>query len=40
VLIWLTSLPPALPGAGAPPGKFIGLIYEVTVRGTPASAAG
>jgi hypothetical protein len=40
VLIWLTSLPPALPNSGAPPGKFIGLIYEVTVRGTPASAAG
>ncbi len=40
VLIWLTNLPPALPGSGAPAGKFIGLIYEVTVRGTPASAAG
>jgi serine/threonine protein kinase len=40
VLIWLTSLPPALPNSGAPAGKFIGLIYEVTVRGTPASAAG
>lgn len=40
VLIWLTSLPPALPNSGAPAGKFIGLIYDVTVRGTPASAAG
>jgi hypothetical protein len=40
VLIWLTSLPPALPTSGAPAGKFIGLVYEVTVRGTPASAAG
>jgi serine/threonine protein kinase len=38
VLIWLTSLPPELPNSGAPPGKFIGLIYEVTVRGSPASA--
>jgi serine/threonine protein kinase len=40
VLIWLTGLPPALPNSGAPAGKFIGLIYEVTVRGTPASTAG
>ena len=40
VLIWLTSLPPALPNSGAGPGKFVGVIYEVTVRGTPASAAG
>ncbi len=41
VLIWLTSLPPALPDAGAgSAGKFIGLIYEVTVRGAAASAAG
>ncbi len=40
VLIWLTSLPPALPDSGAPAGKFIGLIYEVTVRGTGVSAAG
>ena len=40
VLIWLTSLPPATPGSGAPAGKFIGLIYEVTVRGTAASTAG
>lgn len=40
VLIWLTSLPPATPGSGAPSGKFTGLIYEVTVRGTAASNAG
>jgi hypothetical protein len=40
VLIWLTSLPPATPGSGAPAGKFIGMIYEVTVRGTAASTAG
>jgi putative peptidoglycan lipid II flippase len=40
VLIWLTSLPPELPNSGAPPGKFIGVIYEVTVRGTAVSAAG
>jgi serine/threonine protein kinase len=39
VLIWLTSLPPALPNSGAA-GKFIGLIYDITVRGTPAPAAG
>jgi hypothetical protein len=40
VLIWLTGLPPATPSSGAPAGKFIGLIYEVTVRGTAASTAG
>jgi hypothetical protein len=37
VIVWLTSLPPALPGSGAPSGYFQGLIYEVTVRGTPTS---
>jgi len=37
VIVWLTSLPPALPGSGAPAGYFQGLVYEVTVRGTPAA---
>jgi putative peptidoglycan lipid II flippase len=37
VIIWLTSLPQALPGSGAPSGYHQGLIYEVTVRGTPTS---
>jgi hypothetical protein len=40
VLIWLTSLPPALPSSGVPSNTYEGLIYEVTVRGAPASAAG
>ncbi|HEY6787881.1 MAG TPA: serine/threonine protein kinase [Trebonia sp.] len=38
VLIWLTSLPPSIPSAaGASAGTYQGLIYEVTVRGTPTS---
>jgi hypothetical protein len=37
VIVWLTGLPPALPGSGAPSGYFQGLVYEVTVRGTPAA---
>ncbi len=37
VIVWLTSLPPALPSSGAPSGTFQGLIYEVSMRGTPAS---
>jgi hypothetical protein len=37
VIVWLTSLPPALPSANAPAGYHQGLIYEVTVRGTPAA---
>jgi hypothetical protein len=41
VLIWLTSLPASIPSAaGAPAGTFQELIYEVTVRGTPSTAAG
>ena len=45
VLIWLTSLPPMVnPPAAAVPGQgqqiYQGLIYDVAVRGTPASAAG
>jgi hypothetical protein len=36
VIVWLTSLPLALPNSGAPSGlPYQGLIYEVTVRGTP-----
>ena len=37
VLVWLTSLPPSLPGSGVPAGTYQGLIYEVTVRGTATS---
>jgi hypothetical protein len=38
VIVWLTSLPTALPSSGAPPSfPYQGLIYEVTVRGTPAA---
>jgi serine/threonine protein kinase len=41
VLIWLTSLPPSIPSAaGAPAGTYQELIYEVTVHGTPSTAAG
>jgi serine/threonine protein kinase len=41
VLIWLTSLPPSIPSAaGAPADTYQELIYEVTVRGTPSTAAG
>jgi len=40
VLIWLTSLPPALPNSGAPSGSYQEQIYEVTVRGTAATSAG
>jgi hypothetical protein len=35
VIVWFSSLPPALPSSGAPSGSYQGLIYEVTVRGTP-----
>jgi hypothetical protein len=38
VVIWLTSLPLAPPSAGAPAQyPYMGLVYEVTVRGTPAA---
>jgi hypothetical protein len=38
VIVWLTSLPLALPSADAPANlPYQGLIYEVTVRGTPTS---
>jgi hypothetical protein len=38
VIVWLTSLPPALPSDGAQAaGSYVGHIYEVTVRGTPAA---
>ena len=40
VLVWLTSLPPALPSSGAPGGTYQGMIYEVTLRGAAATAAG
>ena len=40
VLVWLTSLPRALASSGVPSNTYQGLIYEVTVRGAPASAAG
>jgi hypothetical protein len=40
VLIWITSLPPSLPGSGSPSGTFEEQVYEVTVRGKPVSAAG
>ena len=41
VVIWLTSLPQAQPGlTSAPAGSYQGLVYEVTVRGTPATSAG
>jgi hypothetical protein len=41
VLIWLTSLPPSIPSAaGAKPGTYQELIYEVTVHGTPATSTG
>jgi len=41
VLVWLTSLPPAQPSlTSAPSGSYQGLVYEVTVRGTPATSAG
>jgi hypothetical protein len=37
VIVWLTSLPLALPGDGATAGYHVGHIYEVTVHGTPAA---
>jgi hypothetical protein len=38
VVVWLTSLPLAPPSAGAPANlPYMGLVYEVTVRGTPAA---
>jgi putative peptidoglycan lipid II flippase len=41
VVIWLTSLPLAQSSlTSAPSGSYQGLIYEVTVRGTPATSAG
>ena len=41
VVIWLTSLPLAQSSlTGAPSGSYQGLIFEVTVRGTPATSAG
>jgi len=41
VVIWLTSLPPSQPSlTQAPSGSYQGLIYEVTVHGSPATSAG
>jgi len=41
VVVWLTSLPPADSSlTGAPSGSYQALLYEVTVRGTPATSAG
>ena len=41
VVVWLTSLPPAQPGlTSAPSGSYQALVYEITVRGTPATSAG
>jgi serine/threonine protein kinase len=41
VVIWLTSLPSSQPSVtGAPGGSYQGLIYEVTVHGSPATSAG
>lgn len=40
VVIWLTNLPPSLPSSGNPGGTYQGLIYQITVRGTDAPAAG
>lgn len=40
LLVWLTSLPPALPSSGAPTNGnyYQGTIYNVAVTGTPATA--
>jgi serine/threonine protein kinase len=40
VVIWLTHLPLSLPSSGNPANTYQGLIYQVTARGSDATAAG